>query len=50
MEITIKGDLKEIATLVLNMQEMKEWKYPSDNLRHAEGAVYDNETGKIKIL
>ncbi len=49
MEITIKGNPKEIAALVLKIQgqqESEKWEVPKDNMRHVEGPVYDHNTGK----
>ncbi len=46
MEITIKGEPKEIAALVLEIQERQKqegWICLSDNPQHAEGPVYDNK-------
>ncbi len=54
MEITIKGDLKEIAALVLNIPNIQEaahdWnvkKILSDGNTHT--ISYDHNTGKVEV-
>ncbi len=50
MEITIKGDPKEIAALALEIQERQKKEkreVPKGNMQHVEGPVYDHDTGRV---
>ncbi len=50
MEITIKGDPKEIAALVLEIQEWQKRKCPGDEPRHTERAFYADSDGNYRTV